>query len=185
MGMVKTFSEFIKESVWSDMHKRSNGTQERMEDDINRLDCRGLYEYLKNAYESKSGYSIDDVIMINYDDTVIDIRVYENKNSMMGGIKMTLEFSDTGWKGAENNKTYATLSADSLRSDIRQVPEWLVKELEEFAVMNNTYYRHMYIIYPKDGVMTTNKFLIRVLDHILERMDDSVQYKVKLKKSEV
>lgn len=183
MGMVKTFNEFIKESVWADMHKRSNGTQERMEDDINHLDCRGLYEYLKNTYES-IWESIDNVIMINNDNTVIDIRIYENKNRMMGGIKMTLEFSDMEWKGAEYNKTYATLSADSPMGDIRQVPDWLVKELEKFAVMNNTY-KHIYIIYPKDGVKTTNKFLIRVLDHILERMDDSVKYKVKLKKSKV
>ena len=180
--MIPDFKTYISESVWGDIRKKSLGQEERQEDDINHLDCRGLYEYLKNTYESNLGGSIDDVIMINNDDTVIDIRVYENKNWQLGGIKMTFEFAHTAWKRAENNKTYAVLEPDKPTSDIKYVPDWLVKELEEFAIMNNTDYKNMYIIYPKDGKRTTNRFLVSVLDHILERMEGSAQYKVKLKK---
>ena len=51
MAIVKTFNEFINESVWTDIHKRSNGTQTRKEDDIEHLDKVGLYDYILAHYE--------------------------------------------------------------------------------------------------------------------------------------
>ena len=41
----------IDESVWADMHKRSNGTQIRKEDDIELLDMTELYDYILVHYE--------------------------------------------------------------------------------------------------------------------------------------
>ena len=41
----------IDESVWADIHKRSNGTQIRKEDDIELLDMTGLYDYILAHYE--------------------------------------------------------------------------------------------------------------------------------------
>ena len=34
--MIPDFKTYLKESVWSDIHRRSNGTQERKEDDVNK-----------------------------------------------------------------------------------------------------------------------------------------------------
>ena len=37
MSVIKTFSEFINESIWSDMQDRSTGDKIRKEDDNNNL----------------------------------------------------------------------------------------------------------------------------------------------------
>ena len=58
MGVIKTFSEFINESIWSDMQDRSAGDAIRKEDyvsysDLEDKDCTVdlLYKYLINNYE--------------------------------------------------------------------------------------------------------------------------------------
>ena len=58
MGVIKTFNEFINESIWSDMQDRSAGDTVRKEDYVsysvlNDKDCTVdlLYKYLINNYE--------------------------------------------------------------------------------------------------------------------------------------
>ena len=51
--MIPDFKTYIGESVWADMHKRSNGTQERKEDDINFMDMHDFLEYINKKYEFK------------------------------------------------------------------------------------------------------------------------------------
>ena len=58
MGVIKTFNEFINESIWSDMQDRSAGDTIRKEDYVsysvlNDKDCTVdlLYKYLINNYE--------------------------------------------------------------------------------------------------------------------------------------
>lgn len=54
--MIPDFNTFIKESIWSDIHKRSNGESVRKEDDINNLDRDGLYDYIYDIYEQTSEF---------------------------------------------------------------------------------------------------------------------------------
>ena len=70
MGAIKTFNEFINESIWSDMQDRSMGKIVREEDyvsysDLNDRDCTVnlLYKYLINNYEVLG----DDQIKLNSD----------------------------------------------------------------------------------------------------------------------
>ena len=51
MGVIKTFSEFINESIWSDIQDRSSGDTVRKEDDINLLDRDGLLDYIYDVYK--------------------------------------------------------------------------------------------------------------------------------------
>jgi hypothetical protein len=46
----------IDESVWADMHKRSNGEQVKKEDDVNLFDPEQLYEYTNSNYKDKVEY---------------------------------------------------------------------------------------------------------------------------------
>ena len=46
----------IKESVWSDIQKRSIGKQTRKEDDINLLDRKEFYEYIKNHFPNNEDF---------------------------------------------------------------------------------------------------------------------------------
>ena len=59
--MVKTFKEFIGESIWSDIQDRSSGDVIRKEDSINHLNIKELYKYITDNYTIK-----DD----QYDDTL-------------------------------------------------------------------------------------------------------------------
>ena len=52
-SFIKTCSDFLGESIWSDIQDRSAGETIRREDDISRLDNEGLYDYIKSKYESR------------------------------------------------------------------------------------------------------------------------------------
>ena len=52
-SFIKTCSDFLGESIWSDIQDRSGGETIRREDDISRLDNEGLYDYIKSKYESR------------------------------------------------------------------------------------------------------------------------------------
>ena len=51
--MIPDFKTYIGESVWADIHRRSNGTQERKEDDVNFMDFDTLAEHIKDTYSEK------------------------------------------------------------------------------------------------------------------------------------
>ena len=50
--MIPTFKEYLKESVWMDIHKHSTGDAERKEESIDLLDGDEFWEYLKDHYIS-------------------------------------------------------------------------------------------------------------------------------------
>ena len=49
--MIPDFRTYIGESIWADIHRRSNGEQIRKEDDVDLLDIEDFYDYLKSKYE--------------------------------------------------------------------------------------------------------------------------------------
>ena len=49
--MIPDFKTYLKESIWSNINKRSEGNLERKEDDINHLDRDGLYEHIFDLYK--------------------------------------------------------------------------------------------------------------------------------------
>lgn len=51
MNKVKSFKEFINESVWGKILDRGAGETIRKEDDIDHFDMVGLYEYILSHYE--------------------------------------------------------------------------------------------------------------------------------------
>ena len=75
--MIKKFKEFINESVWADIHKRSSGKQIKREDDVNLLDMEELKQYIYAHYEFVEGYDkvFRDIISDNSTNTSISIPV--------------------------------------------------------------------------------------------------------------
>ena len=67
----------IKESVWADIHKRSNGDQVRKEDDVNLLDLDEFYKYIKDHYKTKVEY-IDLDAMGSGNGDVLGVDITEN-----------------------------------------------------------------------------------------------------------
>ena len=50
--MIPDFKTYLKESVWADIHKRSNGEQVRKEDDINKFNRDEMLEYIYSIYDN-------------------------------------------------------------------------------------------------------------------------------------
>ena len=81
--MIPDFKTYIGESVWADIHKRSNGKQERKEDMLN--DSCGIdemYDYIDNHYKPinilKSTWSLTVPIFHYYDGYVyLSLKPYE------------------------------------------------------------------------------------------------------------
>ena len=73
MGVIKTFSEFINESIWSDMQDRSTGETRRKEDGVKVHTCIDVDIYLKNASDSYYNNLIKEIL--NYNDSYVDYKV--------------------------------------------------------------------------------------------------------------
>ena len=49
--MIPSFKKYLNESVWMDIHKRSNNDVDRKEEDVNLLDGLEFYKYLVDRYK--------------------------------------------------------------------------------------------------------------------------------------
>ena len=72
-GVIKTCSDFLEESIWSDIQDRSMGKTRRKEDGVKVHTCIDVDIYLKNTFDS----NYDDIIkgILNYNDSYVDYRV--------------------------------------------------------------------------------------------------------------
>ena len=74
-----------------------------------------------------------------------------------------------------------------MSNNLNDIPVWLIVGLKRFADVrlfeyDNDFHGH-YGIYPKDGQETTNTFLVKVLDYILDEIDNhSTKLKIQYKK---
>ena len=104
MGIIKTFHEFINESIWSDMQDRSSGETIRKEDDVSysTLEDEGctvdlLYKYLINNYEELG----DEQIKLNSGKNSGDVWYEVHVPITLSGENIETEFSendpDTIW----------------------------------------------------------------------------------------
>jgi hypothetical protein len=71
----------IKESVWADIHRRSNGEQERKEDDINLMGEMDLYDYIDINLGDDLEYYNTGPFVQNTDDSIVvevieDVSIY-------------------------------------------------------------------------------------------------------------
>ena len=84
------FYEHITESVWADIHRRSNGTQERQEDNVNNLSIDGFFRYLIDNYRGIVKSFDKDHFCKNFN---IDIVVHTNKDTIIYGSYIGEELS--------------------------------------------------------------------------------------------
>ena len=73
MNKVKSFKEFINESVWGDLRKRSSGEVTRREDDVMNMDMESFWLYLIKNYKERVMTLDKDHYCKDYDmDIVVD-----------------------------------------------------------------------------------------------------------------
>ena len=154
----------LKESVWSDIQDRSSGEAVRKEDDINNLEPKELYEYIKKYYE----------IIPKYKD---QIEFCKKNNSFIGNIesikvpifyypgyplKLSIFFNYSNQPTqTEITMEYSGYVKDFLK-EMEQKFSVTVKEVDRYS------HSYDYIIYftPKGGEDITNRFYLEVLDTI-------------------
>ena len=65
------FNKYIKESIWSDIQRRAEGSDKRIEDDINLLTLDDLADYIKKKYGDK-------IFHLNTDNVLRFTKIYVN-----------------------------------------------------------------------------------------------------------
>lgn len=166
---MKKLSRIIKESIWSDIHKRSNGVQTRKEDNVNFLEPDGFVDYIRKNYRfDYTPVGIEN--RTNYSTIFIPICTAGTKNIKLGAIYF--EYDEGVVYTHSSIKKY--------------IPELWAKLDQEFDLWDDDPdYRNYTIINPKDtSRKITNSFVLEVLDFIINNIDDSVRLCITKKTNE-
>ena len=133
----------IEESIWSEIHKRSNGTQSRKEDDINLMDKDELYDYLSKQYIClEPGYGIKS----SQSSSSICAYVYKNKFFYVGYDLKTPMIYCPKREDIENDKLKDNYHIDDFKTS--------------------------FVISPKDGSNPTNEFFIEIINFFIDNIKE-------------
>ena len=147
--MIPDFKTYIKESLWTDIQRRSAGDTVRKEDDIELLDMVGLYEYILSHYELT-----DNRFEMTYGTANMSITISNNGDEIL--LTYKLEEVHCFFYLAKYSRLYSELSK-----------KFYIETVDEST---------HYIISPKDEC--TNQFFIDVLDCIIENRNTILRKKV-------
>lgn len=163
----------ITESVWADIHRRSNGTQVRKEDDINGMDPDRFWDYLRlDLYKTTTSMYEIRFYTIPYDSIMIPISI----NSMHSSSSVTY----VALEGFNDPKgMVVTMDNRSIHRLPDDVSETLDKMYSIGYVRETSKRQGHIIIKPKDGSPVTNTFFIEVVDFLLDNIKDSFNPLVK------
>ena len=173
--MIPDFKTYLKESIWADIHKRSNGSQIRKEDDVDNLDMDGFYDYLNDHYET-----LENTVIRKYDD--LHALLVPIVSLELNFQRRSLNFIEIDFNPDDVTETKIFMSLRAL-NEIPYIDESLRKV---FCVVDRdkTPERGKHVeIYPKDGgesTIVTNTFFLEVLDFILKEAEG--KYTILLKK---
>jgi len=147
--MVKKFEEFIGESVWGDIRRKSLGQESRIEDDINSMDKLQLLDYLHKRYIST--VKQDQIISAETLDKIMITICIDSKNSTPYYMI---------YDGVERGKKRI-----SLPNSFQAVVYSTFKKMKD--MYNIIQDRVCIYMSPKDGSEITNKFFIDLVDFLL------------------
>lgn len=157
--MIPNFKTYLKESIWMNIHKRSNNELDRKEEDINLLNVDGLENYLNELYDA-------------------NIKKKNEPGCERGGVSITLVKSlkiranapvFKGWplgllySFEDNTISFTNKKADDL------CPH-LYDEVKKFFTIQDDVMGYP-DIYPSDGSEVNIKFFIQVIDTIIDHLD--------------
>ena len=173
--MIPDFKTYLKESIWSDIHKRSNGVQIRKEDDyIDKLDFNEFIQYLDDTYESTDS-SVENIdvhpSLSNPSLQLIQIPI-EKIGERIPPVTINYQTKGTGFNGYDVEKPSCVAISSIL---FKSYPE-LVDNLEMEYDLEYPTLRRSYIVDTKSGPMK-NSDCIKILDIVLSMVKDPVVIK--------
>ena len=158
----------IMESVWSDIHRRSNGIQVKKEDDINLLDQDGLFDYIQEHYEPLSEYCFDNDHTPLYRANEIDIP-YLLPYIASYAFTASLRFEKLG-------------KVLTISKDIKDEAPDVYKLIEDNYTLSD-FGHFLFCVYPKTGQNNiTNSFFIGFLDFLIDNVKDTDKQELILKR---
>ena len=167
MGVIKTFSEFINESIWSDIQDRSSGDTVRKEDDINLLDTDEFIEYLKKSYDVciYDPYSFNEIHEVYSDEhkCIIYIPIEkndENETPNMGDRILTITVNlEHGGEGSITPNMYVFIL----------YPREIQKTFGDKYIINTS----KRTLTPKDKIIN-NSVIVDVIDKLLGMVENPI-----------
>ena len=150
--MIPDFKTYIGESVWADMHKRSNGSQGRKEDDVDYLEIGDFTNYLIDRYKI-TDTSYDFYIEHDYTNIIVPILARKLNSAFC----FNLVFD-------EHNKVIYLNKSISEEVVFSKIYEKLKNEYRlDWVHVNGQKLQ----ISPKEGEVT-NSFFVNVIDFIID-----------------
>ena len=164
--MIPSFKKYLNESVWMDIHKRSNNDVDRKEEDVNLLDGLAFYKYLVDRYKIVTDKIPSyETHHYNAEGDIIQMPVlYYPKRTYKEGNNKTYHhcIRVQVWDINKPEKTYVLVPTSMLNRH-----EELADKLEKtyWVVKDNAFWSKVFPKNIKEKV--TNKFIIEVIDFIL------------------
>ena len=172
-----TKKEDVNESVWGDLRKKSLGQEERVEDNLNNLEPKGFYEYVKKRYVILDQWAKFDYYVRSYQiDISVPIYMDNSTLHLSGPVRNSFTFH-LNFEMCDDGKREITmlLTMESIKYSVDFRKSILYNKLcDEFHV----YKKHhmglqMLHIEPKDDGIVDCYFYLNVLDFITENYDES------------
>ena len=153
--------EFLGESVWGDIRKKSLGQEERMEDDVNHLDRDGFYKYLMDHYRT-----VGIKQSIGYGDHYLNIPLFVlNPSYRETNCGMLWDFENNRVQIAGNFSIWPQPIKNLLKGRYKMRTEFFSKRSE------------VKLFTRREGE-TNNDFLLEVIDAILSKAEYPVLEKI-------
>ena len=166
MCVIKTFSEFINESIWSDIQDRSAGDTVRKEDEF-----KSICEFIKDHY-FVGFVGMDD---IKFKDDCIYVPIYKvlvlNTFSAVTIYKDTIAFCsiEPDRYTSQPLKRFVTPIKDDINQLLDKIKDKYSPDISTFDGLDHWI---NFNIKPKDGKVTP-KFCEDVIDFILDNTTDT------------
>ena len=148
--------DFVDESVWMDIHKRSTGETERREDDLNLLDQDALFDYITSNYESS--YTIENRHKPKDNEDAIDVPVI---------IPSEYSYAYSFWLDFTQDEKIITFNSDF----IEECPTLYYKLMNHYTC--EKYSKDFSMLCPiKDDGKVTNRTYIDLIEFFINNIDE-------------
>ena len=138
----------LSESIWNDIRKQSSGAKERIEDDINILDCKDFSDWLTEHYISNEICYVNlNTEKYTYMSILLDVEIY---------------------------REYFPENAITICNEIEKNHEDIYIGLcNEFNI--GTYDESLLKIEPNDDREIDNKFFVEIVDYLIDKYSDIIE----------
>lgn len=171
--MIPKFKQYISESVWADIRKKSLGKEARVENDIDLMDTKRLYQYVISKYRTLPGLTAYKIIELNGRIECNPI-IFSEKNFTTYKLRyMGINDGDP--------KILIPMKIGRCKNVLNALKEnFKVEEYHTFHSFEPDWYSLRPL---EDGRHITNKFYLEILDTFIDIIDSKIRpYKVAIQR---